>query len=131
MKTIIRYIEHKSCSNADRGDAWIARVYPSKSGKTIYFNEMRLLRANVIYGNHICSKGEEYWVSGVKKSGSNRHWAGGGAVYIERSLVEWYHEHVQGKGSEKLIIIEDLPVPDIQLLSSDEHIELIDAEIEH
>jgi hypothetical protein len=27
--------------------------------------------------------GEAFWVSGVKKSGSNRHWAGSGPVQID------------------------------------------------
>jgi len=33
---------------------------------------------------------EEYWVSGVKKSGLDRHWAGSGKVSIQTSAVEEY-----------------------------------------
>jgi len=32
--------------------------------------------------------GEPYWVSGIKKSGSNRHWAGSGHILVEESAIE-------------------------------------------
>ena len=46
-----------------------------------------------IAGNHYdLVTGEEYWVSGVKKRGVDRHWAGSGKVAIERSAVPEYLE---------------------------------------
>lgn len=39
MKYQIMFIEHKQDQN-DRGDAWIGRVEVSKSGRTLYFNNM-------------------------------------------------------------------------------------------
>jgi len=39
-------------------------------------------------GNHYdLETREPYWVSGVKKSGSNRHWAGSGQILVEKSAV--------------------------------------------
>jgi hypothetical protein len=37
MTPLIKYIEHKPAEHTDRGEAWIARVWPSSSGKTLYF----------------------------------------------------------------------------------------------
>lgn len=93
MKTIIKYIEHKPAEHTDRAEAWIARVWPSSSGRTLYFNDMALKRGSGVDGNHFdLVTGESYWVSGVKKRGANRHWAGGGPIQIEQSLVDWYHD---------------------------------------
>ena len=34
--------------------------------------------------------GDEYWVSGIKKNGTDRHWAGGGKIMIDRNVVDLY-----------------------------------------
>ena len=34
--------------------------------------------------------GEEYWISGIKKNGKDRHWAGSGLVHVEAAAVEEY-----------------------------------------
>ena len=34
--------------------------------------------------------GEEYWISGVKKRGTNRHWAGIGVIQMDRRAVDEY-----------------------------------------
>ncbi|MGD0843562.1 MAG: hypothetical protein ABSA06_04240 [Geobacteraceae bacterium] len=114
MKPIIKYIEHKPAEHTDRGEAWIARVWPSSSGKTLYFNDMALKQCSGNDCNHFdLVTGESYWLSGVKKRGSNRHWGGGGPIQIEQSIVEWYQKHVQFKEYCDLIVIPDLPKPDI------------------
>ena len=85
MKTLIKYIEHKTAEHTDQASAWIARVWPSASGRTLYFNDMALKRCSGFDSNHFdLVSGEEYWVSGVKKRGSNRY-GGGGSIYIEKS----------------------------------------------
>ena len=33
---------------------------------------------------------EAYWVSGIKKNGQDRHWAGGGKIMIDRKIVDEY-----------------------------------------
>lgn len=32
----------------------------------------------------------EYWISGVKKRGTNRHWAGSGKIQIDKNMVSEY-----------------------------------------
>jgi hypothetical protein len=125
VKPVIKYIEHKPAEHTDRGMAWIARVWPSSSGRTLYFNDMALKRYSGSDCNHYdLVTGEKYWVSGVKKRGSNRHWAGGGPIRIEQSLVEWYEEHSQHRDFCDLMVIPDLPKPDISKFNSIENKEL-------
>ena len=112
---VLRYIELKT-GYADNGPAWIARVKLSKSGRTIYFNGKALKRAaRGVSGNHYdVQTGQEYWVSGVKKRGLDRHWAGSGIVSIEAAAVS---EYLQLTGAEELDgsrfqVIADLEEPD-------------------
>lgn len=89
---MLRYIELKS-GFGDRGPAWIGRVTLSRSKTTVYFNGRALKRAKGggVSGNYFdIESGEEYWVSGVKKNGQDRHWAGSGLVLVEASAVEEY-----------------------------------------
>jgi len=72
MKTEMRYIELKT-GFSDDGPAWIAPAAFSKTGKTVYFNNHAFIRYNGISGNYAdIETGEEYWISGVKRTGSNR-----------------------------------------------------------
>lgn len=92
MQPEIKYIELKS-GFSDNGPAWIGLVEFSKSGQTVYFNNMALkkLKNPGIGANHFdIETGEEYWVSGIKKNGQDRHWAGGGKVLLEESIIEAY-----------------------------------------
>ena len=86
----LMYIELKT-GYSDNGPAWIGYVKTSKSKKTIYFNDPSFQKSNGTSGNYIdIETGEEYWISGVKKHGSNRHWAGGGKIMIDRRAVPDY-----------------------------------------
>ena len=59
----------------DRGPAWIGRVTFSKTGKTIYYRDLKLERANCGCGNHVDTEsGDVYWVSGPKKDGTDRYY---------------------------------------------------------
>ena len=85
---ILRYIELKS-GFSDNGPAWIAYAAESKSQRTIYFNGMALKRGSGVSGNHFDSATRaEYWVSGVKRRGTNRHWAGSGKILVEAAAVQ-------------------------------------------
>ena len=89
---MLRYIELKS-GFGDSGPAWIGKVSLSRSKTTVYFNGRALKRAKGggASGNYFdIESGEEYWVSGVKKNGQDRHWAGSGRVFVEASVVEEY-----------------------------------------
>lgn len=106
----LRYIECKTgCS--DNGPAWIAYVRINRTGKTIYFLDHVLQKSHGISGNFCDAEtGEEYWISGVKKRGSNRHWAGRGKILIDRRAVP---EFLALRGEPSLDVsqytITDLP----------------------
>ena len=88
--SVLKYIELKS-GHCDDGPAWIARVKVSKSGRTIYFNGRALKQGSVGAGNFFdMTTGEAFWVSGVKRDGSDRHWAGAGKVFVEATAVDEY-----------------------------------------
>ena len=85
---MLKYIELKTGFD-DNGPAWIGDVTVSKSGRTIYFNGMALKRAGAsVAGNYIDLRThDEYWVSGVKRRGTNRYWAGSGKIMVEAEAV--------------------------------------------
>ena len=88
----IMYIELKS-GFSDNGPAWISKVEFSKTGQTIYFNDMALkkLKKPGIGANHFdIETGDEYWISGIKKKGQDRHWAGSGKIMIDEDVVNDY-----------------------------------------
>jgi hypothetical protein len=96
MNSRIMYIEHKS-GQGDRGQAWIGKVEFSKSGRTIYFNGKAFKRFSGRAYSYAESSNyydietnEGYWISGVKRDGQDRHWAGGGKVMIDRTIVQEY-----------------------------------------
>jgi hypothetical protein len=91
----LRYVELKS-GHDDTGPAWIGYVTPSKSGRTLYFNDRALMKLKGQRrgdeGGNYCDMetGESFWVSGVKKNGRDRHWAGSGKVMVEAAAVSEY-----------------------------------------
>ncbi|WP_350290528.1 mannose-1-phosphate guanylyltransferase [uncultured Croceitalea sp.] len=88
----MKYIELKS-GYGNNGPAWIGMAEFSKSGRTVYFHGKALKNSNArgITGNYYdVENGDEYWVSGIKRNGTDRHWAGGGKVMIDRKVVELY-----------------------------------------
>jgi hypothetical protein len=92
---LLRYIELKS-GHSDNGPAWIGYVTPSKTGRTLYFNGRGLMklkgqRRGDSGGNYVdMETGQSFWVSGVKKNGEDRHWAGSGKVLVEAAAVSDY-----------------------------------------
>src|SRR5262249_52358682 len=89
--------------NSDNGPAWIGYGIPSKTGRTLYFNGRALMklkgqRRGESGGNYIdMETGESFWVSGVKKNGEDRHWAGSGKVLIESAAVAEYLKTIKAK----------------------------------
>ena len=92
---ILKYIELKS-GHSDNGPAWIGYVTPSKTGRTLYFNGRGLMklkgqRRGESGGNYVdMETGESFWVSGVKKDGEDRHWAGSGKILVEAAALSDY-----------------------------------------
>jgi hypothetical protein len=88
------YIELKT-GHSDTGPAWISNVSFSKTGETIYFNGKALKRAHGIAGNFFdLESHDEYWISGVKKRGTNRHWAGSGKIRIDVNAIDDFLQHI-------------------------------------
>lgn len=49
-------------------------------------------------GNYIdMETGESFWVSGVKKSGEDRHWAGSGKILVEAAALADYLKAIGAK----------------------------------
>lgn len=95
-KTRIMYMELKS-EFGDSGPARIGRVRFSHSGRTLYYKDkqFRSCRGRGIAGNYFdVTTGDEYWISGPKKNGQDRHWAG--AVEIDPDVAEEYWKDVRG-----------------------------------
>ena len=94
----LMYVELKT-GYADNGPAWIGYVRFSKTGRSVFFQDRELhrLKGGGAGSNFIdVSSGEEFWVSGIKRRGSNRHWAGSGRVQIEPDARTEYDALVAG-----------------------------------
>jgi hypothetical protein len=95
MKPRIMYIELKTHPGGhdDHGPARIGRVTFSHSGKTIYYRSKEFAR---LRGGGSCANyydvdtDDEYWISGCKKNGHDRHPVGGGLVEIDTDVREEY-----------------------------------------
>ena len=58
---------------------------------------MKSCKGSGIRGNYVNPEtGIEYWVSGPKKNGQDRHWAGAGPVYVEPDVQEEYWRDIRG-----------------------------------
>ena len=127
-KTRIMYVELKT-GYSDNGPGWIGRVTFSKSGQTVYFNGKALKRNGGmgISGNHFdLETRDEYWVSGVKKDGTDRHKHGSGKILIDARVVEEYLAEVgQTKlDPTKFEVCNDIVDTDIERLSKIENTRL-------
>lgn len=117
----LMYLELKSGCN-DNGPAWIGYVKTSKSGQTLYWNDHAFQKYNGISSNYVdIETGEEYWISGVKKRGTNRHWAGSGVIQMDRRAVEDYlalsgQTMLPGNTFTLVDIADNFPVQRIQAL---------------
>ena len=92
------YLENKS-ETGDRGEARIGWATFSKSGRSVYYRGRRFqrLRGGGIRGNYFdVDTGDEYWISGIKKTGSNRHRTGGGDIVVDEDAQSEYEKIVTG-----------------------------------
>jgi hypothetical protein len=86
------YVENKD-GDIDGVPARIGWVSFSKTGKSVYYRGRTLSKANGVSGNFLdVETGDEYWVSGIKKRGSNVHWAEAVAVEIDEDACEEYRK---------------------------------------
>ena len=105
MKTL-RYIELK-IGHSDNGPAWIGYVSTSKTARTVYFDGRGLMklkgqRRGDSGGNYVdMETAEPFWVSGVKKNGGDRHWAGSGKILVEAAAVSDYLQTIGAEAIDK------------------------------
>lgn len=91
MKSRIMYIERKAGQLT--GAARIGRVTFSKTGKTIYYRGKKLqsLKGRGFKSNYLdLVSGEEYWVSGCKRDGSDRLYGERVPIKIDDDAREEY-----------------------------------------
>jgi len=91
-KRRVMYVENKD-GKIDGAEGRIGWVTFSQSGRTVYYRGKQLQRAKGggIRGNFFDTEtGEEYWISGVKKRGSNAHWAERIKVEVDDDAAEEY-----------------------------------------
>ncbi len=106
----LMYIELKT-GYSDDGPAWIGYVKTSKSKKTIYFNDHAFQKLVGGCSNYVdIENGDEYWISGLKKRESNRHWAGRGKIAIDRRAIKKYLELI----GEKELLMNLFEIVDIE-----------------
>ena len=73
MRRRLMYVENKG-GLIDGVQGRIGWVSFSKTGQTIYYRGRALQKGSGVSGNFFdVESGEEYWVSGVKRRGSNAH----------------------------------------------------------
>ena len=120
----LMYIELKT-GYSDDGPAWSGYVKTSKSKKTIYFNDHAFQKNIGTYSNYIdIENGDEYWISGLKRAESNRHWAGHGKVMIDRRAIREYlsliGEEILPLNLFEVVDIEDrFPIERVNELSNE------------
>ena len=96
MKPRLMYVELKP-EHMGNGPAWIGKAQFSRTGTTVYFNGSAFKKSHSRggLGNYYeISTGDTYWISGVKKEGSDRLWSGGPAIMIDKSCVQEYLDFV-------------------------------------
>ena len=102
MKSRIMYIENKA--EGLTGSARIGLVKFSKTGRTLYYGgkSFQSLKGAGFKSNyHDIETGEEYWISGCKKDGSDRLYGERVPVEIDEEVREEYWLVVRGLPNNK------------------------------
>jgi hypothetical protein len=89
----LMYVENKT-GDADGRRGRIGWVTFSKTASTVYYRGRELLKieGGGTAGNFLdVETRDEYWVSGVKKRGSNAHWAENVSVDVEPDALDAYN----------------------------------------
>ena len=89
----LMFVENKK-SPIDGHRARIGWVMFSKTAKTIYYRGRFLsrIKGGGSRGNYVCEQtGEQYWVSGVTKAGSNLHFSRTSAFHVDDHAVDAYN----------------------------------------
>ena len=91
QKRRVMYVENKN-GDIDGVTARIGWVRFSKSGQSVFYRDRELRKAgHGIGGNFVdVETGGVFWVSGLKKRGSNTHWAEPVRVEIDADARDDY-----------------------------------------
>ena len=113
MKTDIVYVEIENEANHD-GKAWIGKCFFSKTKQTIYFNGNVYRKSKGFSSNYFdIESGNGFWISGVKKNGTDRHKFGKGLIEIDESIIEEYlkiiNETELPKSKFKVVKLDNVP----------------------
>jgi hypothetical protein len=129
MRTEMLYVELKQ---GHSGPAWIGYGEFSKSGQTVYFDGKVLKKGQGINSNHFdIESGDEYWISGVKKNGADRHWTGSGKVHLDKSAIDDYLKIIGQTFllKNKFILVELINIPNRELSRKIENSKLTEEPI--
>ena len=95
----VMYVENKD-GDIDGVEGRIGWVTFSQTGRSVYCRGRTLKSSGGrgIRGNFYDeATGEEYWISGIKKRGSNQHWAEPVNIEIDPDAIEEYTRIKEGK----------------------------------
>lgn len=102
MKTRIMYIEDKSGEDSLSGVARIGRVSFSKTGKSIYYQGKTFEKFKGFKANYFdIETGDEYWISGCKKNGSDRLYGERLPILIDEDAKEEYWANIRKQPENK------------------------------
>ena len=102
MRSRIMYIERKAGSLT--GPARIGRVTFSKTGKTLYYRGLTFqsLKGAGFKANYVeLASGEDYWISGPKRDGSDRLYGERVAVEIDEDVRAEYWTDIRGEPTRR------------------------------
>ncbi|MEQ8314747.1 MAG: hypothetical protein RL839_04740 [Gammaproteobacteria bacterium] len=88
----VMYIENKD-GDIEGSRARVGWVTFSKTGRSVFYRgkELNRIKGGGVAGNYLDPEtGHEYWVSGIKKRGSNTHWAESTKVSIDPDALNEY-----------------------------------------
>lgn len=91
------YVESKG-DDIDGAHGRVGWVTFFKSGQTVYYRDkvLKKIKGGGISGNfYEEATGQEFWVSGVKKNGSDAHWVESMKVAIDDDAVDEYRKLVR------------------------------------
>ena len=102
MKNRVMYIESKA--DGLSGPARVGRVSFSKSGKTLYYGgrTFQSLKGSGFKANYFdVDSGDEYWISGCKRDGSDRLYGERVPVEIDDDVRVEYWTEIRGQPENK------------------------------
>lgn len=89
----IMYIENKGAGTGLEGPARIGRVYFSKSGKSLYYKDLKFqsLRGAGFKANYFeVESGDHYWISGPRKDRNDGLYGGDNSAIIDDDIADEY-----------------------------------------